>query len=246
MRRRDFVKGILAAGAAARAMSAQQATAGAAQATLPAASPGMPPQGPVAPGPMPWNRGLLEAPQLGLSTLVPDAVAETNAHFFNEAQTATLRRLCALLMPPLKGFPGALDTGTPEFLDFLIGASPRRQQQMYKGGLDWLDAEAKAKFATTFEKTTDTQADALIRPWLRIWMTDHAPTELHAAFINQAHIDIRTATTNSQEWSDAQLAAGKWRDGYDLYWYPVDPNMHDEPNAALRRPAMPVTPAGHA
>jgi hypothetical protein len=246
MRRRDFVKGILAAGAAAQAMSAQQAATPAAQATPPAAStaiPPLPPQGPVAPGPMPWNRGLLEAPQLGLSTVVPDAVAETNATFFTEAQTATLRRMCALLMPPLKGYPGAIETGTPEFLDFLIGASPRRQQQMYKAGLDWLDTEAKLKFAVSFEKTTDAQADALLKPWLRTWMTDHAPTEPHAGFINQAHSDIRTATMNSQEWSDAQAAAGRWRSDYDLYWYPVDPNLHDEPNAALRRPAM---PAAHA
>ena len=246
MRRRDFVKGILAAGAAAQAMSAQQAAAPAAQATPPAASstpPPMPPQGPVAPGPMPWNRGLLEAPELNLSTVIPDAVAETNAHFFNETQTATLRRLCVLLMPPLNGFPGALETGTPEFLDFLIGASPRRQQQMYKGGLDWLDAEAKAKLGSPFEKTTDTQADALIKPWLRTWMTDHAPTELHAGFINQVHSDIRTSTMNSQAWSDAHEAARRWRDGYDLYWYPVDPNLHDEPNAALRRPPMPMTVA---
>jgi hypothetical protein len=195
---------------------------------------------------MPWNRGLLEAPQLGLSTLVPDAVAETHANFFNDAQTATLRRLCVLLMPPLRGYPGAIETGTPEFLDFLIGVSPRRQQQMYKTGLDWLEAQARLKSGAPFEKTTDAQADELIRPWLRTWMTDHAPSELHAGFINQAHSDIRAATMNSQEWSDAQLAAGRWRDGFDLYWYPVDPDIHGEPNVALRRSAMPAAPAAHA
>jgi hypothetical protein len=231
MQRRDFVKGILAASAAARGMAAQQA-APTAQAAAPHA---MPPTGPVAPGPVPWMRGLMEVKPLELSTLVPDAVAQTDAHFFNTAQTATLDRLCAVLMPPLRGNPGAVDAGTPEFLDFLIGASPRRQQQMYLAGLDWLDAEAKRKFAVPFAKITDAQADELIRPWLRTWMTDHPPTELHAAFINQAHTDIRTATVNSQAWSDASRTAGHGGTGVDLYWYPVDPDVHGDRGTALRR-----------
>jgi hypothetical protein len=177
--------------------------------------------------------GLMEVKPLELSTVVPDAVAQTNAHFFNQQQTLTLRRLCELLMPPLKGFPGALDTGTPEFLDFLIGVSPRQQKQMYQSGLDWLDAEARSKFTAPFAKVTDAQADAVIRPWLRAWMSDHPPTEPHARFINLAHHDIRTATVNSQAWSDATLAAGRDATGLDLYWYPVDPDLHRQAAAPL-------------
>lgn len=229
MRRRDFVKGILAASAAAKGMAAQQA----AQATPAAAPHVMPPPGPVAPGPVPWMRGLMEVKPLELSTLVPDAVAQTDAHFFTPPQTATLRRLCALLMPPLNGYPGAIDAGAPEFLDFLVGASPRDKKQMYRTGLDRLDAEAKQKFAAPFEKTTDAQADALIRPWLRVWMTDHPPTEPHARFINLAHADIRTATINSQGWSEAARAEGHRSSGVDLYWYPVDPDMHRNKEAGL-------------
>jgi hypothetical protein len=222
MRRRDFVKGILAASAAAKALGAEQAT----QAAAPAAQHVLPPPEPVAPGPTPWMRGLTDVKPLELSTLVPDAVAQTDAHFFNAQQTATLRRLCALLMPPLKGFPGALDAGAPEFLDFLVGASPRPRRQLYLDGLDWLDEEAMRKFAVSFAKATDAQADALIRPWLRTWMGERPPTELHADFINQAHSDIREATTNSQGWNEAARAGGYRSSGLDLYWYPVDPNMN--------------------
>ena len=63
-----------------------------------------------------------------MTPIVPDAVAQTDAHFFNDQQIATLRRLSEILMPPLKGYPGAKEAGTPEFLDFLIGVSPRDRQ----------------------------------------------------------------------------------------------------------------------
>ena len=222
MRRRDFVKGILAASAAAKALGAQQAT----PAAPPVAQHTLPPPEPVAPGPTPWMRGLTDVKPLQLSALVPDSVAQTDAHFFHPQHTATLRRLCAVLMPPLKGFPGALDAGAPEFLDFLVGASPRPRRQMYLDGLDWLDGEARRKFAVPFAQVTDAQADALIRPWLRTWMGEQPPTELHAGFINQAHSDIRAATINSQGWSEAARAAGHRSNGVDLYWYPVDPNMN--------------------
>jgi len=230
MRRRDFVKGILAASAAAKALGAQQA----APAVAPVAQHVLPPPEPVAPGPTPWMRGLTDVKPLELSTLVPDAVAQTDAHFFNAQQTGTLRRLCALFMPPMKGFPGALDAGAPEFLDFLVGASPRGTQQMYLEGLDWLDEQAMSKFNATFAKATDAQADAVIRPWLRTWMGEQLPTELHAGFINQAHSDIRTATANSQGWSEAARAAGYRSSGVDLYWYPVDPNMNRDSAEPLR------------
>jgi hypothetical protein len=234
MRRRDFVKGILAASAAAKALAAQQA-APTAPAAAPAAQHLMPPAAPVAPGPVPWMRGLMDAKPLEMSTLVPDAVAQTEAHFFNEQQTKTLRRLCEVLMPPLKGRPGALDTGAPEFLDFLIGVSPRDRKQMYLGGLDRLDAEARNRFGGAFAATTDAQADALLRLWLRAWMTDHPPTEPFARFINLAHSDIRMATINSQVWSEAVRAEGRAAAGVDLYWYPVDPDMHrDADTPALR------------
>jgi len=233
MRRRDFVKGILAASAAAKTMGAQQATP-AASPPPPAAPPTLPPHAAVAPGPTPWMTGLMEAKPLDLSLLVPDAVAQTDAHFFNAAQRATLSRLCEVLMPRVKAYPGALDAGTPEFLDFLIGASPSELREMYQAGLDRLDAEAKRKFAVPFEKITDAQADALIRPWLRGWMSDHPPVEPHARFVNLAHHDIRVATVNSQAWSEAKRAEGDDTAGMDLYWYPVDPDVHRQGVSALQ------------
>jgi len=183
-------------------------------------------------------RGLLEVKPLPMASIVPDAVAHTNTHFFDEEQLATLRRLSEILLPPLNGYPGAKEAGTPEFIDFLIGVSPADRQQMYQSGLDRLNAEAKQHFGVAFAAVEKTQADQLLRPWLRTWMTDHPPTEPYAHFINIAHSDIRTATINSQAWSEAAIAAGQQTPDVGLYWFPVDPDIHWEGPASIRRSAQ--------
>jgi hypothetical protein len=76
-----------------------------------------------------------------------------------------------------------------------------------------------------FSAVSQSQADALIRPWLRAWMTDHPPTEPYQHFINLAHADIRTATINSQKWSEATEASGERAPGVGLYWFPVEPDV---------------------
>lgn len=226
MRRRDFVKAALAASVSAKNLLGQAQTAP--TQVAPSAPPPTPPGAapPPAPGPVPWMRGLLEAKPLSLPALVPDHVAQTTNYFFSERQMSTLRQLCEILLPPLGGYPGALDTGAPEFLDFLISVSPPDRQRVYVEGLDWLDAEAHAKFGVGFDAANEKQADALIRPWLRTWMTDHPPQEQHAHFINVAHSDIRTATVNSEAWHQAETAEGKEPGGVGLYWYPVDPDVN--------------------
>lgn len=233
MQRRDFVKAMIAATATAKAAAGQQ--------TAPPVVQKLPPAAPKAPGPVPWSRGLLDVKPLPMTPLVPDAVAETNTHFFTDTQMATLRRLGEIFMPPgngsLKGYPSAIEAAAPEFLDFLIGSSPADRKQMYQSGLDRLETEAKEKFGISFAHASAAQADQLIRPWLRAWMNEHPPTEEHALFINIAHMDFRTATINSQAWADAARAAGKPAPDVDLYWYPVDPDLRDADShkAAARR-----------
>jgi len=233
MRRRDFVKAMMAASMSAKTVLGQQ-TASPVPPSTPVQSP---PLAPAAPGPVPWMRGLAEVQPLPMTPLVPDA-APANKLFFTDHQTATLRRLSELLMPPSKGFPGALDAGAPEFLDFLIGVSPTDRQQIYQSGLDRLDADARQKFKVSFAAVDKTQADQLIRPWLRTWMSDHPPSEPYARFINLAHSDIRTATHNSQAWSEAAKAAGRQNEEVGLYWFPVDPDIHHEGLAPTCRPAQ--------
>lgn len=240
MRRRDFVKAMMAASMTAKAALSQQASTPAAAPPV-QQPPVIPPRAPVAPGPVPWMEGLMEAKPLPATLLSPDAVAQTNVFFFSERQMAALRRLSELLMPPMKGHPGAMEAGAPEFLDFLVGSSPADRQQTYQSGLDWLNAEAEKHFGVAFALTGAAQADKLIRPWLRTWIQDHPPMEGIAHFINLAHGDIRTATHNSQAWSDAEIAAGRPAPAPDVFWYPVDPDMRRGSQAQLQR-SMPTKP----
>jgi hypothetical protein len=223
MKRRDFVKSIVAASLGTRTALTQQenAAAGQKQATNSASDADDPE--------VPRVRGLLEAKPLPVGTLVPDEVAQMNVHFFSEAQMATLRRLSDAMVPPLKGKPGALDAGAPEFLDFLIGSSPAERRLMYRTGLDWLDGESRKRFGEAFSAIDKTRADQLLRPWMRAWMPDHPPTEPNARFVNIAHMDILEATMNSEAWHRAIEAAGKKDTNLGLYWFPVDPDLHCVP-----------------
>jgi hypothetical protein len=64
-----------------------------------------------------------------------DLVAATQPRFFTADQFSALQKLAAVLVPPLKGKPGAMDAQAPEFLDFLIGVSPEERQSLYRNGL---------------------------------------------------------------------------------------------------------------
>jgi hypothetical protein len=233
MQRRDFVKAFMAATVAAKAALGQQA----APPSTAAQQASIAPRAPVAPGPVPWMEGLKEMGPLPVTPLVPDAVAETQAHFFTPVQRATMRRFCEILMPPMRGNPGAVEAGTPEFLDFLIGASPAEKQTVYRSGLDRLEAEARHEFGLTFADVSAAQAGKIIRPWLRTWMPDHPPTEGFAHFINIAHSEIRFATANSQLWNDMRTAAGLPPPESDVYWYPVDPDLRRHPLEPARAAA---------
>ena len=127
MKRRRFLQTIAAAPIASTALAQQPAAA------VNPAAPVNPPSRPVD-----------EASKVESS--VADVAGEMVPAFFNAEQFAALRKLSEILMPPMKGAPGALDAKAPEFLDFLIGTSPSDRQQLYKAGLDALNAQAAKRF----------------------------------------------------------------------------------------------------
>ncbi len=221
MQRRDFVRGMLAASVAAKSAIAQQPTV--------PLKPKMPKPVAKAPGPVPWMRGLMDVKPLPISSLVADEVAETNASFFTATQLATLRHLGDILQPPYNGYPSSSEAAAPEFLDFLIGVSPADTQKMYQSGLDRLESEAQQNFQKPFAEIDATQADKLIRPWLRAWTGEHPPTEPYELFISFVHSDVRDATINSQPWSRGGSQSRQSQvPNVDLYWYPIDPDLKHE------------------
>lgn len=219
MRRRDFVKALVAVPVTVRTMLGQQAATPQSAATA-----ALPPAAETAPTGV-NTRGFFEYKAHPIASSVPDGFATTQANFFNEQQLATLRKLGDILLPPLNGYPGATQAGAPEFIDFLIGVSPADRKHMYQTGLDRLNADAEKLFHVPFAQLNAGQADKLLRPWLRAWMPEHPPKEQFARFINLAHQDIRTATMNSQAWSIAATSSGERAPGVGLYWSPIDPDI---------------------
>lgn len=185
-------------------------------------SPAPPPLDATTP-PAPFNRtppAAAESPKL--VTAVADEVADMTPKFFNGQQFEALRKLSEIIMPPMKGAPGALDARAPEFLDFLISESPNDRQQLYRAGLDALNNQAKKRFNKPYADLEQSQAVTLLAPLREPWTYD-PPADPLARFLRAAKQDIRSATMNSREYSTAlALAGGRRGSGIGLYWYPLD------------------------
>lgn len=230
MKRRDFVKGFAVASAAASTALGQQKAAP--KATSPADTTSVD-QGAqaVAPNtassPAAVSRlqqsASFHTPNIPITQ--PDAVATTDTRYFTPVRYATLVAFSKLLMPGGDGYPGAIDAGAPEFLDFLIGASPADRQAMYNNGLDRLNADTLKGCKMPFAQASAKDADTVIRPHLRTWINDHPPTEPHLLFVNQVHRDVREATLNSPAYAKAAEAAGERTPGVGLFVAPLDPGI---------------------
>jgi hypothetical protein len=180
---------------------------------------------PIAAEPLAQQRG---GPQAGqtedagrLETAALDAVAESTPRFFNAQQFAALRKLSDILLPALNGLPGALEAGAPEFLDFLVGKSSAERQQLYRAGLDALNAQATRQFKKAFAEVDDAQAGALLAPLRQPW-TFEPPADPLARFLREAKQDVRTATVNSRAYITAAATGGRRGGGMGQYWYPLD------------------------
>ena len=163
-----------------------------------------------------------EAPKL--NTAAADDVGETVVRFFNAQQFSALNKLCETIMPPIGKAPGAMGAHAPEFLDFLIGESPKERQQLYRTGLDLLNSRAKQKHGKMFADLEAVQITDALAPLRAPW-TYNPPADPLAHFLREARQDIRTATTNSKEYL-AGTAQSTGRRGFGggtgLYWSPLD------------------------
>jgi Gluconate 2-dehydrogenase subunit 3 len=221
IKRRGFVQTLLLAPAATAALAGQQQAP--AQPTTPQSAPprnAQPIANPVRPGPPP--------PPATLKLTEPDLTAETQLHFFTAAQFAVLQKLGAVLVPPIKGNPGAMEAHAPEFLDFFISASLPETQKLYRDGLDQLNVLAHGKYNKAFSDLESADAGAILKPLItvRLWSLDQ-PSDPLKHFITQVHDDLRTATRNSREYAAAAASSGRrfTRGGgaSGLYLAPVDP-----------------------
>jgi hypothetical protein len=213
MKRRGFVKALVAVPAVPALVAQQPPPAG-----VPAnPAPGIP-QNPTQPVEPP-GRTTAELPKLEIT--VPDAAAEPVPRFFTPQQFTALQKLCGILMPATKTTPGALDAKAPEFLDFLLSESPAARQQTYRTGLDALNSEATKRFHKSFADLDNSQSAAILSSLSEAWTYD-GPSDPLAAFLRTAKQDVRTATVNSREYNIAGGATSRRAFGGGLYWYPLD------------------------
>src|SRR5438132_9334509 len=152
MKRRRFFKALAVLPAAPALMPQQQPP------------PAQQPQTPVAQPPG-GGRGGAGGGRFGAGNIpkfeqaAPDLVGAVTQRFFTAPQWTALRKLSEVLMPPMRGNPGAIECGAPEFLDFLIGASPADRQHLYRSGLDMLNTRAKKQFNKSFADLDTAQPD---------------------------------------------------------------------------------------
>jgi len=74
--------------------------------------------------------------------------------FFTAHEYATVRMLAELVIPRDGRSGGALDAGVPEFMDFILNENPG-MQTAFRGGLAWLDTEARERFGQEFLDLAD-------------------------------------------------------------------------------------------
>ena len=221
MKRRKFVSGLLATPAVATLTQGQTAAP-------PASQPSQQQQ----PQPKPVTpaqqnpRQPQAIPQLKVTAV--DIAAEAAPHFFTAEQMATLTKLAAVVVPPLKGNPGAVDAQAPAFLDFLLSVSPPDRQHSYQFGLDTLNKQAQEQHGKAFAQISPSEVGAILKPLLiaRPWPED-LPQDPMQSFVAQVHEDLQTATRNSREWAAASEKSGRlftrgFR-GSGYYWAPIDP-----------------------
>ncbi len=214
MKRRNFVRNLLIAPAIPGVLASEQAAAKAAPAARPETQQHT------------CSHGPTDAPLLPLDA--PDLNAEPAPHYFTATQFGTLRKLSALLQPPLKGNPGAIEAKAPEFLDFLISVSLPDRQKLYLTGLDGLEIKSIDTFQKHFYDLDETQAGTILKPLMvvRDWPRDF-PSDPLKHFLAQVQDDLRTATMNSREWASAMEKSGRFftrghrTSGH--YWAPIDP-----------------------
>lgn len=151
----------------------------------------------------------------------PDAATQGVGRFFSADQRTALRRLGDLIVPAIGDRPGASAAGVVEFLDFLIGQSEAVRQNLYKGGLDQLNAESRKRYAKSFAETSGAEAKPLLAALGQPW-TYHSPKDPMARFLREAKEDLLQATINSKAFADAASRRSRSAGGMGAYWLPLD------------------------
>ncbi|MFL6350809.1 MAG: gluconate 2-dehydrogenase subunit 3 family protein [Bryobacteraceae bacterium] len=209
MKRRSVLQSLVALPALAGAQSsatAQKDLTAAREKGLPAGPPLVPP-------------GINETPITPV--VAADETAKNVNTTFNPEQLSALVKLGELLVPSWNGRPGAMEAGAAEFLDFLVGCSPKSRIELYRNGLNTLNRSAQQRFGKMFTSIESAQADSLLTPLREPWTFQSANSDSLSAFLEAAKGDLLRATLNSRPYIDALSQTRRPRNASRFYWYPI-------------------------
>ena len=81
--------------------------------------------------------------------------------FFSQHQYKTLQALCQAIIPPDAKSGGAIEAGTPEFIDLLTSESAEYQLRL-GGGLMWLDGACKDRYSKLYLECAPEQQKSIL------------------------------------------------------------------------------------
>ncbi|MFL6416485.1 MAG: gluconate 2-dehydrogenase subunit 3 family protein [Bryobacteraceae bacterium] len=184
-------------------------------ATLPAASL-LNAQQPVVP-PKPSPAAVEEIPVI--EATIPDVAGITVTRFFSPAQFSCFKRLSDILYPAVRGVPGAVEAGAPEFLDFLLFESPTPRQTLYRNGVEELERRSQKSFHASFSSLDQSGAETILAPLREPWTAD---PDSFTAFLRAAKQDVIQATESSHDWIRIMSKRVRSAGGVGMYWFPID------------------------
>jgi hypothetical protein len=82
--------------------------------------------------------------------------------FFTPAEYAVLARLTDAIIPPTDT-PGAAAAGVPEYIDRVVSLNSEHQP-LIRGGLTWLERQARTRFGREYTQLAEEQHVALLHP----------------------------------------------------------------------------------
>lgn len=164
--------------------------------------------------------GITETPITPVA--VADEVAATVTTTLNPSQFAALQRLGEIIVPSWSDRPGASEAGAAQFLDFLIGCSPKERVDLYCEGLNALNAESTKRFGAPFAAVSIEKSELLLTPLRRAAAPESGGDDPQASFLETAKGDLLRATFNSRPYIDAMSQTQRPRNATRFYWYPIN------------------------
>jgi Gluconate 2-dehydrogenase subunit 3 len=96
------------------------------------------------------------------SGTLPVDVARYQPRFLSVQEYKVLGRLCDIIMPADETSPGACEAGVPFYIDSLLVYAKPELQQVWRSGLEQVQAAARTKFNQSFDQCQEQQQEEIV------------------------------------------------------------------------------------